>query len=490
MCIFILPMKVVKGTRILVCETSDKRQLTVYENIAISAKKGNAMVLPFPLGDKKTKLEFVDLSRAPKVLEKMDRVFPRLKASTPVGMMGGGYGASRSFGFEDYLQVHRVGSYECSVAEGILDLQRINPDVFKIDSHIGWLLGKHYSSGFGFIICQLKVDGAQHPIAYMHALGPKLFVPTRHDHHGTKDEKELPEWDHRIYSLNTTDHKESGQSVDELRSMLALAADTATEAGTLEVCEPTYSPEMMLGSLGVKIPKVACIRRKRMWGNLENKDLEFSYTPAAQGTAALEMPAPPSGYAWTPDYKTTYVGYPNVPPPMLAYSAQDSRTHRQMEPLSRAQRQERPKTAGPAGRYGFHGNDPYQMHAPLDVHPNLVWQRPLDDELVFHKVSDPPRPPVNFGPQEYTANVSSVRRHSPLRRGFTSSDYTALDGPPQNIPALPQITPIHAPPTDEQAAERAIDRLANRQHQDHLQFGLSFTTPQHGFTKGDESEMD
>ncbi len=386
MCIFILPMKVVKGTRILVCETSDKRQLTVYENIVISAKKGNAMVLPFPLGDKKTKLEFVDLSRAPKVLEKMDGVFPRLKASTPVGMMGGGYGASRSFGFEDYLQVHRVGSYECSVAEGILDLQRINPDVFKIDSHIGWLLGKHYSSGFGFIICQLKVDGAQHPIAYMHALGPKLFVPTRHDHHGTKDEKELPEWDHRIYSLNTTDSNEAGRTPDEMTGLLAVAADTATEANTIEVVAPTYDPEMMLGSLGVKIPKLTCIRRKRLWGHLENKDLEFSYTPAAQGTAALEMPAPPSGYAWTPDYKTIYMGYPNVPPPpMLEHSAQDTRTHGQVAPGSELlfdkrvhgliQRQERPKTAGPAGRYGFHNNDPHQMRAPLDVHPNMVWQR-------------------------------------------------------------------------------------------------------------------
>jgi hypothetical protein len=152
MCIFNHPVGKVSGTRILVTQTLDGRQLTCYQNYV------NAMILPFPVSSemKDAKiLELVDLSNCDTLLEDLERAFPSVK-DMPSFSFGSGSLGSR------HLDVVQVGSYMCSIAANLKDLRNIDPKVFQLSTDIGKLLEKHYSDGFGFVICKLGMGQKQH----------------------------------------------------------------------------------------------------------------------------------------------------------------------------------------------------------------------------------------------------------------------------------------------------------------------------------------
>jgi hypothetical protein len=166
----------VSNTRILVALLNDgKTQLTVYSNTARSKEQGNAMILPVPWGP--NGVELVDLSKYPTLFEDCDRYFATVSKGFSFG--GSSRGASN-----DTLPIQRVGGYDCSVADSLDALNRVNPNLLHIGGAFKALLKAHYSEGFGFVICRFDQRVSHHPIAYLshvHKSG-KIFVPTRHEH--------------------------------------------------------------------------------------------------------------------------------------------------------------------------------------------------------------------------------------------------------------------------------------------------------------------
>ncbi len=107
---------------------------------------------------------------------------------------------SRSYSLgKEKLEVQVVGSYNVSIAKSIADLRRIDASVFSLAKNVDALLSKHYGDGFGFIVAAFRNSQEKHPLAYVHPLGvdKKLFVPTRHYHHG-EGEEEIAHWDHEV----------------------------------------------------------------------------------------------------------------------------------------------------------------------------------------------------------------------------------------------------------------------------------------------------
>lgn len=234
MCIINLPARV-SGTRIFVSPNVDKtRQLTVYSNSVMTDKEGNVMILPVPYPES---VKFIDLSKYTKIFKDLQRSFEEEEMSLDLGF------ATNSVKYRGYVPTIDVGSYRISLCHSYQDLDRINPTEFGIvQNHIKKILTKYYER-CGFIVCKLrpgrKVD--YHPLAYSHQImsNSKLFVPTRHQHNHGKDggsmfgrfaqisqgpgfgmagamsninespenfqEEDESDWDHEIYSFNTTE---------------------------------------------------------------------------------------------------------------------------------------------------------------------------------------------------------------------------------------------------------------------------------------------
>lgn len=183
MCIFANPVKTVSNTRIAVFPLSYGRQLTVYTNsVAISKRgKGNAMILPFPRRQGAS-VELVDFSKYPgDFWRDCDSLFPEYNV----------YAASGGFSFGSVqgsapktLPVQRIGGYNCSIAESIEDLKRINSNVFEISHEAGEILSKHYAKGYSFVIAQFDHDVSGHPLGVISARmdNDMLYIPTRHEH--------------------------------------------------------------------------------------------------------------------------------------------------------------------------------------------------------------------------------------------------------------------------------------------------------------------
>ena len=180
MCIFTLPVERVSNTRIAVGAVDAKRQLTVYQNETVTSMPGTAMVLPVPNA---SLVNMVDLSKNKWSFDDLDKVFfPR-----PVSG-GGGFGAfgeknDNSWSFT--LPVTKCGGYLVSVVPSLSDLKRIDVNVFTLPADIEQVLQRHYTEGFGFVVCTFqKGETKGHPIAYTHSLtnDGKLFIPTRHEH--------------------------------------------------------------------------------------------------------------------------------------------------------------------------------------------------------------------------------------------------------------------------------------------------------------------
>lgn len=197
MCIMAMPVRSVSNTRIFIGRNAD-RQLTIYEMSVELATPGNAMILPVP-AESAGDVTLINMEQAPKFFDDLDRVFQPMT-------LGMSKGARRSRGV-DHLQVHEVGSYLVSIAEGLADLDRLNPEVFQVSPAAMQALGPHYSRVNGqkhvFIVAQLTESGKFHPLAYTHPVPAEgLFVPTRHEHghdHEAHPHGDRADWDHHIY---------------------------------------------------------------------------------------------------------------------------------------------------------------------------------------------------------------------------------------------------------------------------------------------------
>jgi len=304
MCIFNRKVASVAITRIFVAPTKDGRQICVYENTvymddykaiyshtsssASKTKKppGNAMILPFPHTTSSEKLGFVDLSsyRSSSCLSEIDEAWPKLAPPPP---SRGPEKRAKLARPKAKLEVVKVGSYECSVAENLADIRRIDEAVFKLSANVDKLLAKYYPEGFGFVICKLTAGGKQHPIGFVHNLmkDGALFVPTRHQH-GEEDEEPTAHWDHNIYSLNT-DGKEGGRTPKE---EMARLREKATEAGVKEA--RIEINEEFLGRFQAPLAPMHCIRRLTITGKAKNRDLIFTLSsPPATTASASSVPA-------------------------------------------------------------------------------------------------------------------------------------------------------------------------------------------------------
>lgn len=203
MCIFAGEVEQVGDTKIFVA-ASGHRQFTAYQMqftlprltrediVAGRTVPGNAMILPVPWRQGET-LELVDMSKAEDFFSELKKLVPETRFRSRGAMSS----KSMTLGMEpDHLEVFRVGKFEVSIAYTPADIDRANPDVFKLGDKARQTLEAHYPSGYAFIICALAESGGIHPIAYISEVNDTLFVPTRHEH---GDGLDLPRWDHDIY---------------------------------------------------------------------------------------------------------------------------------------------------------------------------------------------------------------------------------------------------------------------------------------------------
>lgn len=194
MCIMAAPVRSVSDTRIFVgTEPRKLLQLTVYQmavQLASHVGKGNAMILPVPVGTFGAgTIQLVDLSAIPDFFESYVEAF--VERSRSFGTKG------LSRGLDDDLEVLRVGNYDVSVVPTVDDVKRLNRNVFEVSPDTEAVLRTEYSVGFAFLVAQLRESGKFHPLAYLSpVVGDKMFVPTRHAH---GPERGLPKWDHLIF---------------------------------------------------------------------------------------------------------------------------------------------------------------------------------------------------------------------------------------------------------------------------------------------------
>ena len=304
MCIFNTPIKEVGGTKILGgrCGGQGKRQLVVYRNyvsVEFDTKSGGradpsrlkeaanrlkeaaekklsteptpAMILPFPAHDPNSKVDLIDLHTNKTLFADLDQCFPRFEAP-PKNLREGKSRLAAPLSSHK-LAVERVGSYNISVAYSIDDLRRIDESVFSVAPNVDTLLAKHYGKGFGFIICAFADNTEKHPLAYVHDVAPdgKLFVPTRHHHHGDKEEA-TAHWDHEIYSYGTA--ADGGESPAEAETRLRASLKPG-----FAVVKGAKTAERVLESLpGVKIDIKAGfeLRLLNKKGDLPNGDVEIT----------------------------------------------------------------------------------------------------------------------------------------------------------------------------------------------------------------------
>ena len=191
MCIMASPVRSVSDTRIFVGTNGAlTQQLTVYQmavQLSIFTGKGNAMILPVPVGTAGAKsIKLVDLSAVPTFFEPFVAAFKEQSR---------GFGMSK--GISRSLEVQRVGNYDVSVVPTVDDVKRLNRNVFEVSPDTEAVLRTEYPVGFAFLVAQLRESGNFHPLAYLSpVVGGKMFVPTRHAH---GPEKGLPKWDHLIF---------------------------------------------------------------------------------------------------------------------------------------------------------------------------------------------------------------------------------------------------------------------------------------------------
>lgn len=223
MCIISGKIEKVSNTEILAANIGHNKQLTIYSN-DVKTSLPVAMILPYPKS--KTPIQVIQTNPLD------NQIFRDLNACFPSGWgvktLGVSYGRSKSAA-TDYLPVLRSGSYQYSLANTTQDLNRVNPNVFRISGQLQTLLQKYENSHFAFIVCIIDSNVNYSPFAYITGMvNSQIFVPTKHYHeHGTSSygldanllsnvykstsqligtrttEDYSNDWDHSIFLLNT-----------------------------------------------------------------------------------------------------------------------------------------------------------------------------------------------------------------------------------------------------------------------------------------------
>lgn len=191
MCMISLDVASVAQTKIFCGVNKEKtEQVIVYSNNVANKSTGNAMVLPV-LNPESVK--FYNLENNADFFKKCEYYFED-KCLTL------GYTDNESRGF---LEVKNVGSYKVSLAHNLDDIKRVDKTVFVLSDGLENMLSKYYPNDYGFIICKLDMSHkTYHPFAYSNSIDHKVFVPTRHYHHGQTENKMADDWDHDIYFYN------------------------------------------------------------------------------------------------------------------------------------------------------------------------------------------------------------------------------------------------------------------------------------------------
>lgn len=230
MCIMAAPVRSVSDTRIFVgTEPRGLLQLTVYQmavQLASFVGKGNAMILPVPVGNfGASTIQLVDLSAVPSFFEPFVEAFTERSRS-----FGMSKGVSRGLP----LEVQRVGKYDVSVVPTVDDVKRLNRNVFEVSPDTEAVLRTEYPVGFAFVVAQLRESGGFHPLAYLSpVIGDKMFIPTRHAH-GRGGPEDLPKWDHLIFYRGDASPDYMPRDQRNFASRSALSASDA-EASLIRV---------------------------------------------------------------------------------------------------------------------------------------------------------------------------------------------------------------------------------------------------------------
>lgn len=169
------------------------------------------MILPVPTGGEDT-IElhtisyaslFTDLKNS---VESLNR--PELYANSFSRSL------SASFSPRDTLEIFDHGSYRVSIAPQLEDLLRLDMSVFNLTPELYHFFGRHYNREFSFLCCILKSGlHSYEPLCYSHPMhsSGRLFVPTLHYHvHDGHVDTEDADWDHLIYSTNTSEKANLG----------------------------------------------------------------------------------------------------------------------------------------------------------------------------------------------------------------------------------------------------------------------------------------
>jgi len=194
----------VKKTKIFVAPSHDgSRQFVAYSNEVETSISNNAMILPVPYPDT---VKLHDLSHYTSLFNDLSYCFPKSLGATNYST------DSMTFSKNSKLAVYDVGSYQVSICNCIDDFDRIDQLIFMLDPFVKTLLSAYYTNRripFGFIVCKLRKGSATyHPLGYSYRIYSSrgyMFVPTRHHHSGSNEEL-ISDWDHEIYSINTSDH--------------------------------------------------------------------------------------------------------------------------------------------------------------------------------------------------------------------------------------------------------------------------------------------
>lgn len=213
MCIILGEVNRVSKTKLFVLPNKDKsRQMTFYSNV-VGTSEENMMILPVPCGPcgqgASIELHTIDYK---KMFHDLKRSVTSTSRSEPGGYLTRSFSAAASP--REPLEVFNHGSYLVSIAPQIEDLFRLDNSVFDFTPELFDFFAKHYNREFSYLCCVLKPGTKKYePLCYSHPLhsSGKLFVPTLHYHnHEGHIETDTADWDHLIYSVNTSEKANLG----------------------------------------------------------------------------------------------------------------------------------------------------------------------------------------------------------------------------------------------------------------------------------------
>ncbi len=198
---FSRPVRHVAGTRIFARPFPDGTQALIY-SMNLEIDEDLAMLLPLPVPPKPPEdaIQFVDLSRYPKLFTDFDRAFP-----APVTRGHSRFLASRAPEIPK-LKVHTVGAFDASFVPSQADFARVD-DRFRLDPDVYHALPEY--ADFGFAVFKLRPlkrwffgsfrRQTVHPMAFVFPRRDPttLFFPTVHVHDGIVHREAT--FDHQLY---------------------------------------------------------------------------------------------------------------------------------------------------------------------------------------------------------------------------------------------------------------------------------------------------